>query len=83
MQNILQNLACVQGGTPPEGGPNSVECSAYPFHLFHHLPTTFSTIFSTTFSTKFCHFTIRWHVGITIFHCLSTDQTPWQAMCFL
>ena len=26
MQNILQNLAGVRG--PPEGGPNSVECSA-------------------------------------------------------
>ena len=28
VHNILQNLAGVQGGTPPEGGPNSVECSA-------------------------------------------------------
>ena len=28
MQNILQNLAGVQGGDPPEGGPIFVECSA-------------------------------------------------------
>ena len=28
VHNILQNLALLQGGSPPERLPNSVECSA-------------------------------------------------------
>ena len=69
MQNILQNLALLQGG--------ALNTRQIQQNVLHTPSTTFSTIFSTTFSTKICHFTICWPVGITTF-CWGRRRLPFE-----